>query len=315
VRAARPIHAAKAASLGRSLSRRENVEGWLFASPWIIGFVVFTAGPMVASAVLAFTRWDLISEPQWAGLANFRRLFVTDPLALHALKVTTVYAAVSVPLHIAGGVAVALLLNANVRGQQWYRTIYYLPAVLSGVAVALLWRWVFSPDFGLMNYVLSLVGITGPMWLADPAWAMPSLVIMSLWHLGAGMVIYLAGLQGIPTELYEAAEVDGANGWHRFWRITLPLMSPVIFFQLIIGVIRSLQVFTEAYVLTSGGPRDATLFYMLYLYQNAFQFFRMGYAAALAWVLFFYILVLTLLMFRGSQLWVHYEGALRPRRR
>ncbi len=288
-------------------SLRRNVDGWLFASPWIIGFFLWTLGPMLASLFYAFTNWDLITTPTYVGLANFTTMF-NDALVWQSLQVTTVYALVSVPLHIVFGMVLALLLNAGVRGQRFYRTAFYLPSVLSGVAVALLWRWLFSTEFGLFNLLLSYVGITGPSWLGDPKWAMPSLILMSLWGVGAGVIIYLASLQGIPTDLYEAAEVDGATAWTKFWRITLPMMTPVLFFQLVTGFIVALQVFTQAFIMTSGGPNNATLFYLLYLYRNAFEYFRMGYASALAWVLFIYILVLTLLLYWSSNRWVYYEG-------
>lgn len=286
---------------------RRNIDGWLFASPWIIGFILWTLGPMLASLYMAFTEWDLVSPPKWVGLANVEAMF-SDALVAQALKVTTIYAITSVPLHLIFGMFLALLLNARIKGLRFYRTAFYLPSVLSGVAVALLWRWLFSGEFGLFNLLLSYVGIQGPSWLGDPAWALPSLVLMSLWAVGAGAIIYLAGLQGIPTDLYEAAEVDGARGWERFWAITIPMMTPVLFFQLVTGLIAALQIFTQAFIMTDGGPNNATLFLLLYLYRNAFQYFRMGYASALAWVLFAYILVLTLILFRSSNLWVFYEG-------
>lgn len=286
---------------------RRNLDGWLFASPWIIGFILWTLGPMLASLYMAFTEWDLVSPPKWVGLANIKAMF-SDELVAQALKVTTIYAITSVPLHLIFGMLLALLLNARIKGLRFYRTAFYLPSVLSGVAVALLWRWLFSGEFGLFNMLLSYVGIRGPSWLGDPAWALPSLVLMSLWGVGAGAIIYLAGLQGIPTDLYEAAEVDGARGWDRFWAITIPMMTPVLFFQLVTGLIAALQIFTQAFIMTDGGPNNATLFLLLYLYRNAFQYFRMGYASALAWVLFAYILVLTLILFRSSNLWVFYEG-------
>jgi multiple sugar transport system permease protein len=291
----------------------ENLEGWLFISPWLLGFILFTAGPMIASLGIAMTEWDLIADPRFVGLTNFQRVLTADPVVWHSLRVTTAYAVVSVPLQIVFGVGLALLLNARIVGQSAYRTIYYLPAVLSGVAVALLWRWIFAGDFGLLNAGLAVLGIDGPGWLTDARWALPALILMSLWHVGGGMVVYLAGLQGIPTELYEAAEVDGATWWHRLWAITLPLMTPVLFFQLVIGIINALQVFTQAFIMTRGGPGDATLFFLLYLYRNAFEYFQMGYASALAWVLFIYIMVLTALVFRSSRAWVHYEGELRGR--
>ncbi len=287
-----------------------NRDGWLFASPWIIGFVLWTLGPMLASFGLAFTEWDLLSPARFVGLENVRDM-LNDSLVLRSLTVTTIYAVTSVPLHIFFGMALALLLNTRIVGLRFYRTAFYLPSVLSGVAVALLWRWLFSPEFGLINTMLSYIGIQGPSWLGDERWALPSLVLMSLWGVGAGTIIYLAGLQGIPTDLYEAAEVDGARGWDRLIHITIPMMTPVLFFQLVVGIIGALQVFTQAYIMTNGGPNNATLFVILYLYRNAFQYFRMGYASALAWVLFIYILVLTLLVYRSSSSWVYYEGEAR----
>ena len=286
---------------------RRNISGWLFASPWIIGFLLWTVGPMLASLVIAFTNWDLITEPKFVGTQNFTTM-VADNLVWKSLQVTTTFAIVSVPLQIVFGLGLALLLNTNIRFLRFYRTAFYLPSVLSGVAVALLWRWLFSTEFGLFNAMLASIGIRGPSWLGDPQWALPSLILMSLWGVGAGTIIYLAGLQGIPTDLYEAAEVDGASAWVRFWNITLPMMTPVLFFTLVTGFIAALQVFTQAFIMTSGGPNNATLFYLLYLYRNAFEYFRMGYASALAWVLFVYILVLTLVLQRSSRYWVYYEG-------
>jgi multiple sugar transport system permease protein len=290
---------------------RRNLEGWAFASPWILGFVLFTAGPMLASAVMAFVKWDLLTPPSFVGLENFRQALWRDPLVWHSLKVTTIYAAIAVPLNVVLGLGLALMLNSGIRGLRIYRTAYFLPSVLSGVAVALLWRWVFENQFGLANTLLSTFGLRGPNWLGDGSWALGSLIIMNLWSVGGGMIIYLAGLQGIPTEFYEAAEVDGANWWRRLWSITLPLVTPALFFQLVIGVIQALQVFTQPYIMTGGGPYNSTLFFVLYLYQNAFQYFQMGYASTLAWLLFLYILVLTVMIFRSGDFWVHYEGQSR----
>lgn len=286
---------------------QRNLEGWLFASPWIIGFILWTLGPMLASLVIAFTNWDLITAPEFVGFDNFANV-AEDDLSWKALRVTFIYAFTSVPLSIILGMFLALLLNARIRGLNFYRTAFYLPSVLSGVAVALLWRWLYSTEFGLFNTLLHYIGIRGPSWLGDPNWALPSIVLMSLWGVGAGTIIYLAGLQGIPTDLYEAAEVDGAAGWRRFWNITIPMMTPVLFFQLVTGIILALQVFTQAFIMTGGGPNNATLFYLLYLYRNAFEYFRMGYASALAWVLFICILILTLILYRTSDYWVYYEG-------
>jgi len=297
----------------RRVAWRRNLEGWVFASPWILGFLLWTLAPMLGSLLVAFTEWDLISPPRWVGTANIQTM-VNDPLVAQALKVTTLYAVTSVPLHIFLGLCLALLLNTEIKWLRFYRTAFYLPSVLSGVAVALLWRWLFSKEFGLINSLLyRCCGIEGPSWLGDAQWALPSLVLMSLWGVGSGAIIYLAGLQGIPTDLYEAAAVDGARGWSRLWNITLPMMTPVLFFELITGIIGALQVFTQALIMTNGGPNNATLFFLLYLYQNAFQYFRMGYGSALAWVLFLYILVLTLIAYRSSQFWVYYEGEERNR--
>lgn len=306
----RAMPLASASSRRRRFNRtafNRNLEGWLFASPWVLGFILWTAGPMLASLVIAFTEWDLVTSPEWIGFENIQTMF-TDKLVWQSLKVTSIYAFTSVPLHIIVGMGLAMLLNANIKGLRWYRTAFYLPSVLSGVAVALLWRWLFSGEFGLINALLANVGIDGPSWLGDPNWALRSLVLMSLWGVGAGAIIYLAGLQGIPTDLYEAAEVDGARFWARFWNVTIPLMTPVLFFQLVTGIIAALQVFTQAFIMTNGGPNHSTLFLLLYLYDNAFRYWKMGYASALAWVLFIYIMILTLILQFTSKRWVYYEG-------
>ena len=288
--------------------RGETVLAWAMVSPWLAGFLLLTAFPMVASLALSFMDWDMLSAPKWVGLANYEKLFFTDPLALHSLKITIIFSLASIPLNIVFGLAIAMLLNTNIRGLSVFRTIYYLPAILSGVAVAILWQWIFSTEFGLLNTALRLFGVEGPAWLGSKIWVLPAFVIMRLWSVGGGMVIYLAGLQAIPTDLYEAAEIDGANWWQRILRITLPMLSPTIFFQLITGVIFSMQIFTEAFIMTDGGPANASLFYMLYLYRQAFQFFKMGYASALAWVLFVAILLLTVILFVTAKFWVYYEA-------
>jgi len=295
----------------RSLGWWETFYGWLFAMPWILGFILFTGGPIVAALLMSFTDWDIVNVPTWVGLDNFERMFLNDDLFYQALKVSTIYAVVSVPLQIVFGLLISMMLNVDIRGVSVYRTLYYMPSVLPLVAVAVMWRWIFSPDWGVLNWFLSWFGIRGPAWLADATWALPALILMSLWSVGGGMVIYLAGLQNIPTDLYDAADVDGANPWNKFWYVTLPMLSPVIFFQLVIGIIQSLQVFVEPYMMTEGGPHNSTLFFLLYLYRNAFQYFRMGYASALAWILFIYVALLTLLVIRSSAAWVYYEGELR----
>ena len=266
---------------------------------------------MIASFVISFSEWDMLSNPEWIGFDNYKKLFFEDALALHSLNITILFTIVSIPLNILFGLALAMLLNTSIRGLAIFRTIYYLPAILSGVAVALMWRWIFSTEFGLLNALLSMIGIEGPAWLTDRIWGLPSFVIMRLWSVGGGMIIYLAGLQSIPTNLYEAASIDRANWWHKTRFITLPLLSPTIFFQLIVGFIFSMQIFTEAFIMTNGGPADASLFYLLYLYRQAFQYFDMGYASALAWVLFVVILFLTIVMFKTSRFWVYYEAETR----
>jgi len=296
-----------------SLARREAVLGYCFIAPWLVGFLIWTFGPMVASFVLSFADYAIIAPPEFLGLANYRKILTDDPAFWDALRVTLTYALFSVPAGIVASLVIALLMNQDVPGIRLWRTIYYLPAVVSGVAVAMLWIWIFHSEFGAINLVLRLLGIRGPGWLGDPDWALWALILMSFWGVGAGMVIKLAGLQGIPSELYEAAAIDGAGAWRKFWAITLPMLSPVLFYNLITGVIVTFQYFTNAYVMTGGGPGRATLFYNLYLYQNAFQYFKMGYASALAWILFLIILAFTVVIFKSSPYWVYYEGQTRGR--
>lgn len=289
-----------------SSSRREAITFYLCISPWLIGLVAFVLGPMLASFYFSLTDWTLLSPPVWAGLDNYARM-TTDPLVLQSLKITGLFTLAYVPLDLMGGLALALLMNQKVRGISIFRTVYYLPSVISGVAYVVLWMWIFHPSAGLFNTLLAYVGIPGPRWLASPDWALPAIVIMSLWGLGRSMVIYLAGLQGVPAHLYEAAALDGASAWQQFWAITLPLLTPTIFFNLVLSIIGTAQTFTQAFVATNGGPLNATLFYVLYLYRQAFQMFRMGYASALAWALFVIVLALTLLVVRSGRSWVYYE--------
>jgi multiple sugar transport system permease protein len=309
--------AVKPASKPMSLARQETLWGYIFISPWILGFIVFTLGPMIASLVLSLTQYNITTPPVFIGLANYIKLFTADYRFWHSLGITVKFALIAIPLNLVFGFVLALLLNQNVPGVPFWRTVYYLPSVIAGVAVAILWSLIFNPRFGILNWLLSLAGIDGPGWLASPDWALTALIIMSLWSVGGGMIIYLSGLQSIPTALYEAAELDGANAWQRLFYITIPLMSPVIFYNLVIGIIGTFQYFTEVYVITAtadtglGGPLESTLFYNVYLYSNAFRYLNMGYASALAWILFLIVLVLTLLVFRSSALWVYYEGELR----
>ena len=287
--------------------QREALVGYLFLSPWILGFLIFLVGPMVASIYLSLTEYKVIKAPVWIGLANYVRMF-SDELFYHSMKVTVTYTALSVPLGIVAALGVAVLLNQRIVASGLFRTIFYLPSVISGVAVAIVFAWIFNFRFGILNYFLSLVGIPGPNWLGHPRWTLWAFVLMSLWGIGGNVIIFLAALQGVPVPLYEAAKIDGAGNWRRFWAITLPMISPAILFVLIMGVIGTFQTFTQSYVMTGGGPANATLFYLLYLYRNAFNWFEMGYASALAWVLFLVIMVCTLLLWRSSARWVYYES-------
>ncbi len=289
--------------------RREALEFYIFISPWIIGFIIFTAYPLAFSLFLSFHEWDLLGPWKYVGASNYVTMFTKDELFKQSLKVTAIYTGASVPLGLCIALIVAMLLNrSSIKGLSVFRTIFYLPSVLSGVAVAVLWMWIFNPEFGVINYLLQLLlGIEGPAWLASEEWVLPALIIMSLWGIGGGMIIFLAGLQGVPQELYESAELDGATGWHKFRYITIPLITPVILFNLITGVIGSFQTFTQAYVMTNGGPNNASLFYILNLYNQSFRNLRMGYGCALAWALFLVILICSLLLLWTSNRWVYYE--------
>jgi multiple sugar transport system permease protein len=289
------------------LKRREAIDGFLMALPWMIGFVLFTAGPMLASIYFGMTQWDIISPAKFVGLQNYRTMFSEDELFRVSLGVTVRYTLMSVPLHVILGFLLALLLNARAPGSNIFRSIFYLPSVLPLVASAVLFSWIFNPEFGLLNYALALVGIKGPGWLTSETWALPAIVIMNIQFIGFTMVIMLAALQRVPQELVEAAQLDGASRWRILRHITIPMVSPVIFLVIIININNSFQTFTQAFVMTNGGPSNATLFYMLHLYNNAFRFFRMGYASALAWILFLIIVTFTLLQFRLSRLWVYSE--------
>jgi multiple sugar transport system permease protein len=304
--------------LGRlSIDQREALEGYLFLTPWLVGFLLFTLGPIIASIVLSFTRWNIVSPAKWVGTYNYEQILTLDKSFRQALKVTYTYAAITLPLGLVAGLSMALLLNMKIKGMYAYRTFFYLPAVIPGVAVTLLWVWIFNKDFGLLNYLLGMIGIEGPNWFGHPSYVLPGLTIMSLWGVGGGAIIYLAGLQNIPPALYEAAEIDGASTWQRFRRITLPLLTPTLFYQLVLGVIFSLQQFLTAFVAFSGGgrlggPLQSALFYMVYLYDKAFRGMRMGYGSALAWILAIMIFVLTVIVFRTQDRWVYYEA---PRKR
>ena len=290
------------------MRRREALAGYLFIAPWLVGFVFLVSGPMLASLVLSFMRWDLFSPPSWAGLDNFRRL-LTDPLVAKSLYNTAYFTFISVPLNLAAALGAAMLLNLRMRFRGAFRTVFYLPAVMPAAANAILWFWILNPEVGLANAVLRMIGLPELQWLNDPATAKPAFIVMNLWSIGNTMVIFLAGLQGIPQTLYDAAAVDGAGRWHRFRAVTIPMLSPVILFNLVLGIIASFQIFTSAFLLTEdGGPEQSTLFSVLYLYRLGFEQFDMGYASAYAWVIFLVILVFSLLQFRFARTWVYYEG-------
>ncbi len=291
-----------------SLRARDNIDGYIFIAPWLLGFIIFTVGPMIASLVLSFTDYRAVSAPHWAGLANFARMF-HERYFLISLANTAYYTFLGVPCFLMTAFLVALALNTKVHGVAIYRTVYYLPSIMPTVASAILWVWIFNPDFGFANVAMRFLHLPTQKWLANPYLAKPCFIIMGMWETGATMLIFLAGLQGIPEALYEAAEIDGAGALRRFLHITIPMMTPTIFFNLVISIIGTFQVFSTAYVATNGGPVNATLFYVLYLYRMAFQSFWMGYASALAWVLFVIILVFTLIQWRLSQRWVFYETA------
>jgi len=294
----------------REMARKEDRSFYLFILPWIIGFLLFDAGAILASFGISFTNWSALSAPSWTGTLNYTKL-AADPLFYKAMGNSLYYGIGSVGLGTIVSFLLALLLNQNVWGITLFRTIFYLPSVVSGIAVAILWIMILHQDFGLVNSFLAFFGIKGPGWLVQPEWAMPSLILMSLWSAGGSMVIYLAGLQSVPTHLYEAAEIDGANTFQKFWTVTVPMMSPVILYNLIVGFIASIQGFVLVYVMTNGGPANATLVYGLYIYRTAFINFQMGYASALAWILLVVIIIITAVQFTVARYWVYYEGDLK----
>lgn len=292
---------------GLSMTRRQALWCYAFIAPSIIGLLLFSLGPMIASLWLSLTSYDLLSPPVWVGGQNYQDL-VADPIFRKSLSITLIYGLVSVPATMILALVLAILLNAKLPALKFFRSAYYLPSVISGVAVAMLWKWMFNGEYGLINAALARIGIDGPSWLTDENWALRALIFMSLWGFGGTMLIYLAGLQGVPKELYEAAKVDGASTIRQHLHVTVPMLSSVTLFNLIMGIISSLQVFAEPFVLTQGGPNNSTLLLSVYLYQNAFQYLKMGYASAIAWVSFAIILVLTLLVVRSMPMWVHTEA-------
>ncbi|MEV5560424.1 sugar ABC transporter permease [Nonomuraea wenchangensis] len=288
--------------------RLERRWGRLMALPAVLGFLIFTAGPMVASLAFSLTDWQVGGTPSFVGLDNYTAM-ASDELFWTSLGATTYYTLGAVPLVLVVSFAVAMLLNQRVRGLSLWRTIFYLPTLVPSIANVVLWIWIFNPDFGLLNSLLRQAGMPSGQWIYDEATAIPSLIVMSTWGFGNTMVIFLAGLQGVPRHLYEAVSIDGGGAWRRFWHVTLPMMTPTIFYNLVVGVVGTFQVFNQAYVMTEGGPNNATLFYVYYLFRKAFRESEMGYASALAWVLFMIIVVITFLLFRNARRWVHNEMA------
>jgi ABC-type sugar transport system permease subunit/ABC-type glycerol-3-phosphate transport system substrate-binding protein len=306
---------------GMHLLRAEAKRGYMFISPWLIGFGLFVIGPILLSILYSFCHYEVVLPARWAGISNYRELFTQDTLFAKCLSNTLFYTAFSVPLGMAAALGLALLLNRPIKRIAFFRTIFYLPSVVPIVASAVLWMWIFNPNFGILNVLLKKIGlypiltvIVGEktlIWLSSTRLAKPALILMSLWTVGPGMVIYLAGLQSIPQHLYEAAQIDGASGLRRFRHITLPMLSPTIFFTMVMGIIGSFQVFTQAFIMTGGGPVDSTLFYVLYLFRNAFEYFKMGYASAMAWILFVIVFILTMIQVKLAPRWVHYEAEVK----
>ncbi len=292
-----------------SIRQREELDFYIFASPWILGLLFLFGGPVLASLSLSFTSWTGVSleSLQYIGLENYRAM-LNDDLFWISLVNTIYYAVGSVVLGIIVSLFIAILLNQNVPGTGLFRTLFYLPSITTGVAMAVVWVWVFNPRVGLFNFLLGLFGITGPAWLKDTQWVMPALILMSLWQTGTYIIILLAGLQGVPQTLYEAARIDGANLWSQLRHITLPMISPALFLVIVIATVNSFQIFVNIRVMTQGGPGTSSYVYVYYLYQNAFTYLRMGYGSALAWMLFIVIGFFTWLQFKGSTSWVYYEG-------
>lgn len=289
-----------------SARRKYRLRFLLWISPWLIGFILLTVLPLLGSLYISFTEWKIISDPVWVGIKNYQDLFA-DELFLKSLKVTFTYCALTIPAHMVLSLTVAMILNSDLPYASLLRTIYYLPAVISGVATALLWGYIFNYRYGLINQVLQILGVQGPNWLGDERWALISLALMSLWGIGGGIIIYLAGLQTVPQHLHEAARIAGAGWWRRLFTITLPAMSPILLFQLLTSIIGGLQTFTSSYLMTGGGPNNSTLSYALYLYNNAFRYHKMGKASAMAWILLIIIMILSFLVMKVSSPLIYYE--------
>ena len=292
------------------LQTREAIEGYLFALPWLLGLLIFFGGPIVASMALSFTEYDILSVPRFAGLDNYQRAFFDDKLFWPSLWRTFYYAGIVVPTSLAGSLVLAVLLNQKLRGTNFFRTIFFVPHLTPIVAVAVIWSWLLHPNLGPINGYLEQLSIEGPGWFTDRQWAVPATILVSIWMQlgGNAMLIFLAGLQGVPQELYEASDLDGASGWAKFRYVTLPMISPTIFFNLILGIIAAMKVFGLAFVTTAGGPAYATWFFALHIYHQAFEFYRLGYGSALAWLFALVLIAFTLVQLKLSNRWVYYEG-------
>jgi len=296
---------------GMKALRKNAVWGYLFASPWIIGFLVFGLYPVLISFYYSLCQYDVLRIPQFIGLRNYRELLFGDHYFYSAVWNTLFYTLVRTPLVILGSLALALLVSKAVHGVRFFRTIYFIPSIISGVILSVLWMWLLNPEYGLVNSGLHFFGLQGPLWLIDPHWSKPAIILMSVWSLGGGrMLVFPAAIQNVPQHFYEAVEMDGGGRWARFRHVTLPFISPVLFLWCILEIIGALQVFVEAYVMTKGGPLNSTLFYNLYLYNKAFDDFDMGYASALAWLLFLLAGIITFIQFRVSRKWVYYSGGV-----
>ena len=290
--------------------RRDLRNGLLFVSPWLVGLVVFTLYPILSSFYYSFTTYDIISPAEFVGIGNYKDLLTTDPLFWPAVRNTIFLVCILIPCNLLLALSLALLLNTKVRGMAFFRTLFFLPSIVPDVVVAVLWAWMLNAQFGLLNGTLRQIGLPTIGWLTDPLWTKPSLILVALWTVGGGMVILLAALQDVPEQLYEAADLDGASPWRKIWHVTLPMLTPTIFFNLVLSIINTFQYFTMAFVLTggTGGPVSSALVYMMLLFRNAFSYFKMGYASAMAWLLFVFIFALTWVVFRTAQYWVYYEG-------
>ena len=288
--------------------KRNLIVGLIFASPVILGFIIFVLGPMIASAYFSFTDYNIVSTPKWVGLQNYKALLTNqDPFFYKSLLVTTTFVVFSVPIQIIFSLLVAILLNRDVKFKGIFRTIFYLPTIVPVAASSMIWIWLMDPDLGLLNNILNTLGLPTSKWIFDEKTVLPSLILMSLWTTGSTVIIFLAGLQGVPKQLYEAVEIDGGNSFHKFVNVTMPMITPTLFFNFVMGFVNGFQTFTQAYIMTSGGPNNASLFYAFYLYKEAFSNFRMGNASALAWILFLIISIFTFVLFKNSK-WVYYEG-------